>query len=81
MKIEVLLFAQLKETYGSGYLSMEVPAGAKVSDAVQMVLGKKQLRLFGGLPLRYAVNEEFKPADSLLKEGDCLALLSPVAGG
>ena len=50
MKIEVLLFAQLKEAYGSGYLSMELPAGAKVSDAVQMVLGKKQLRLLVDCP-------------------------------
>ena len=31
--------------------------------------------------LRMAVNEEFSPADVVLKSGDSLALIPPVAGG
>ena len=81
MKIEVLLFAQLKEAYGSGRLWIEVPGNAKISDAVSIVIGEASLRSFSGLPLRYAVNEEFQAADVSLNDNDRFALLSPVAGG
>lgn len=81
MKIEVLFFAQLKEAYGSGHMLLELPIEAKVSDAVHKVMGETSLRPWIGLPLRYAVNEEFKSADTALKPNDRLALLSPVAGG
>ena len=81
MKIEVLLFAQLKEAYGSKRLWIEVPVNAKISDAVSIVMGETPLRPFSGLPLRYAINEEFQSIDALLNHNDRLVLLSPVAGG
>ena len=81
MKIEVLLFAQLKEACGSAQLSLEVPGDAKVSDVVRIVLSKASLQAFRKLPLRYAVNEEFQPAETSLRNHDCIAILSPVAGG
>ncbi len=81
MKIEVLFFAQLKEAYGSGHMSLELPSEAKVSDAVHKVMGEVALHGWSGLPLRYAINEEFISADTTLRPNDRLALLSPVAGG
>ena len=81
MTIEVLLFAQLKEAYGSDRLSVELPLGARIADAVGVVLGEPALMSFKTLPLRYAVNEEFSPAQTVLKDKDRLALLAPVAGG
>ena len=81
MKIKILLFAQLKEAYGQSHLWIDVPAPAKVQDAVGIVMKESTLGKYSALPLRYAVNEDFQPAEGLLKENDCLALLSPMAGG
>ena len=81
MKIEVLLFAQLKEAYGSERFWVEVPVGARISDAVYIAMSEVLLRPFSSLPLRYAINEEFQSADASLNDNDRLALLSPVAGG
>ena len=52
MKIEVLLFAQLKEAYGSERLWIEVPHGANIADAVRRVLSESSLQPFHSLPLR-----------------------------
>lgn len=81
MTIRVLLFAQLKEAYGSGFFQIDVPAGSKISDTVEIIMNKLPLRMFHSLPLRYAVNEVFQPAEAVLKNNDTLALLSPVSGG
>lgn len=81
MKVEVLLFAQFKEAYGSECLCIEVPYGTKIVDAVGRVLSEPSLQPLKNLPLRYAINEEFMLSDTLLKNNDRLALLSPVAGG
>jgi len=81
MKIEVLLFAQLKEARGSGCLCIDVPEGTKIFEAAHLIMTTPSLRPFNALPLRYAVNEEFRPTDTVLRERDRLALLSPVAGG
>lgn len=81
MRIEVLLFAQLKEAYGCDRFSVELPPGAKIADAAGVVFGDPALMPFKMLPLRYAVNEEFSPAQTVLKDKDRLAFLTPVAGG
>ena len=81
MKIKILLFAQLKEACGQSHLWIDVPVSAKVQDAVDRVMKESPLGKYSALPLRYAVNGDFQPAEGPLKENDCLALLSPVAGG
>ncbi len=81
MKIEVLLFAQLKEAYGCDRFLIDLPLGTKIADAVSAALSDPALMPFKMLPLRYAVNEEFSPAQTVLKDKDRLALLTPVAGG
>lgn len=81
MKIEVLVFAQLREALGSERVLIDVDEGATILDAVERVMGLPSLRVFDHLPLRYAVNEEFRSRDSELRPNDRLALLSPVAGG
>lgn len=79
--IEVLFFAQLKEAFGQDRLSMVLPPNAVIADAAEEVLRFPALRPFMGLPLRYAVNEEFKSAETKLHHQDQLAILTPVAGG
>jgi MoaE-MoaD fusion protein len=76
MIVRVRLFAQLRERAGSGALSLELPEGARVRDALAAVSD-----LAEGLPLVMAVNREYADEDALLSAGDELALIPPVSGG
>jgi len=76
MKVTVRLFAQLRERAGTSELSIELPDGAKVKDAIDE-LGD----LAGGLPVVMAVNREYADGDAPLTAGDELALIPPVSGG
>jgi molybdopterin converting factor subunit 1 len=76
MEVTVRLFAQLRERAGSNELSIELPEGALVSDALT-ALGD----LAEGLPVVMAVNREYADGDAPLAAGDELALIPPVSGG
>ncbi len=76
MRIRVRLFAVLRERAGASELELELPDGARVSDALAAVRD-----LAGGLPLVMAVNREYADADAPLAAGDELALIPPVSGG
>jgi molybdopterin synthase catalytic subunit len=76
MQVTVRLFAQLRERAGTSELSIELPDGAKVKDAIDE-LGD----LAGGLPVVMAVNREYADRDAPLTAGDELALIPPVSGG
>ena len=76
MEVTVRLFAMLRERAGAREVTLELPDGARVSDALAE-LGS----IAEGLPLVMAVNREYAPADHVLDEGDELALIPPVSGG
>ena len=76
MIVRVRLFAQLRERAGSRELSLELPEGARVRDALAAVS-----ELAEGLPLVMAVNREYADEDAPLSAGDELALIPPVSGG
>jgi molybdopterin synthase catalytic subunit len=76
MEVTVLLFAMLRERAGARELTIELPEGARVRDALAS-LGD----IAAGLPLVMAVNREYAPEDQVLDPGDELALIPPVSGG
>jgi molybdopterin synthase catalytic subunit len=76
VEVTVLLFAMLRERAGARQLTIELPDGARVRDALA-ALGD----LAAGLPLVMAVNREYAPEDHVLDPGDELALIPPVSGG
>jgi molybdopterin synthase catalytic subunit len=76
MEVTVRLFAQLRERAGSNELSIELPEGALVNDALA-ALGD----LAAGLPVVMAVNREYADGNARLAQGDELALIPPVSGG
>lgn len=76
MEVTIRLFAQLRERAGARELTLELPEGASVGDALHE-LGD----LAAGLPLVMAVNREYAPDDHVLDPGDELALIPPVSGG
>jgi molybdopterin converting factor subunit 1 len=76
VEVTVRLFAMLRERAGARELTLELPEGASVRDALDQ-LGE----LAAGLPLVMAVNREYAPEDHVLDPGDELALIPPVSGG
>src|SRR5436305_8823925 len=76
VQVTVRLFAMLRERAGASQVTLELPEGASVRDALES-LGD----LARGLPLGMAVNREYAPEDQVLDPGDELALIPPVSGG
>ena len=76
MEVTVRLFAVLRERAGSPELTLDLPEGARVSDALAELSG-----LAGDVPLVMAVNREYASGEQLLDAGDELALIPPVSGG
>lgn len=76
MVVRIRLFAMLRERAGASELSLELPEGALVRDALAELES-----LAGGLPLVMAINREYASEDAPLAAGDELALIPPVSGG
>lgn len=81
MRISVLYFAVFREKLGTDAETLELPAGARVSDAVAALAAKHApiAKLAG--KFRVAVNQDFATDEHALADGDELALIPPVAGG
>ncbi len=76
MQVRVRLFAGLRERAGAGEVDLELPDGARVSDALERMRG-----LTDGVPVVMAVNREYADAARTLHAGDEIALIPPVSGG
>jgi len=76
VEVTIRLFAMLRERAGAREITLELPDGARVADAIG-ALGE----IAAGLPLVMAVNREYAPEDQVLDPGDELALIPPVSGG
>jgi molybdopterin synthase catalytic subunit len=78
VEVTVRLFAMLRERAGSPELTLELPEGARVSDALA---SDALAGLAEGIPLVMAVNREYANPEQVLDAGDELALIPPVSGG
>jgi molybdopterin synthase catalytic subunit len=77
MEITVRLFAMLRERAGAREVTLELPDGARISDALAALRDVAPPEL----PLVMAVNREYARDDRVLDAGDELALIPPVSGG
>lgn len=77
MEVTVRLFAMLRERAGAREVTLELPDGARVSDALAALRDVAPPEL----PLVLAVNREYARDDRVLDPGDELALIPPVSGG
>lgn len=76
MQVQILLFAGLRERAGAPHLSLELPDGASVADALSRLDW-----LTGDTHVVMAVNREYAEIGQALHAGDELALIPPVSGG
>lgn len=80
MRVEVRLFAFLRELAGTGSVEIDLAEGATVSDLLEAVRSLPGLsRMPGGTAV--AVGREYAAPDRTLLDGDDVALIPPVAGG
>jgi len=76
VKLQVRLFAALRERAGSGTLEVELPDGAALGEVWPALgLGEEPAGLL------YAVNRAYAEPTTPLAEGDEVAVIPPVSGG
>ncbi len=81
MDVKVRLFAGLKELAGGPEVVVRLSDGASIHD-LERELGREYPRLKPLLPsLAFAVHEEYKARDYVLRAGDEVALIPPISGG
>ena len=81
MIVTLRFFAQVRERAGCSSMTLELPEGSRVSDAMAVVE-----RRFPGLAalrphLAVAVDQRLAAGDAVLTGGVEIALLPPVSGG
>ncbi len=81
MKIKLLFFATLRDAAGGRALDFELKPEATVEELLER-LGETHPRLAPHLESSLvSVNKEYAPAETVLSEGDEVALFPPVSGG
>lgn len=81
MRCTVLLFAHLREAIGSDRLLIDLPEGATVQVAVDALSQQHEIIRKMDSRIAVAVDEQYRPRHSPLKDGCTIALISPVSGG
>ena len=81
MKVQILFFARLKELLHQETVEITVPENSSVSDVFKfLTIQYPEIESFRKSIL-IAINQEFATWETLINEGDELALFPPVSGG
>jgi molybdopterin converting factor subunit 1 len=81
MRVTVLYFAVFRERLGHADEVIELPDGQRVADAIDLLAARHAAIAALRGRFRVAVNAEFSGDDHVLRDGDEIALIPPVAGG
>lgn len=83
MKLNMVYFARLKDSFGTGQESLETEASSVAELLVELRLrgGNWATELGHGKTFRVACNQELAGPDSTLHDGDEIAIFPPVTGG
>jgi molybdopterin synthase catalytic subunit len=81
MTIRVKLFAVVRERAGTSDMTLDLPSGAKVSDARESL--SAMIPSIRDLLTRtaFAINQDYATLSNALRDGDELAVIPPVSGG
>lgn len=81
MNVRLLYFAVLRDITGKSEAALSLPPGTRAAD-VWKNLREQYVQLADySQPPMVAVNESYASAETVLREGDELAFIPPVAGG
>lgn len=81
MKICVLLFASLRDRFGTDRIEIDLSECAAARDVFDRLFQDPVERELWRKVARVAVNQAYVSLDTVLKEADEVALIPPVAGG
>ncbi len=81
MQITVRLFASVRETVGMPTLTLELPEGATLAQAIDHLVAHYPALESHRAAWHFAVNQVHAEADAPLRPGDTLAIFPYVAGG
>lgn len=77
----VRLFAMQRELAGTRQLELDLAAGSTIEDAWRALVDQVPALGPGRASVRFAHNGAYAPADTLLADGDEVAMIPPVSGG
>jgi molybdopterin converting factor subunit 1 len=81
MKVRLLNFAMLRDIVGNSEVELSLADGTRAADVWQsMRRDYRALAAYEQPPL-VAINETYATPDTILRDGDELAFIPPVAGG
>ena len=81
MKVRLLYFAVLRDVTGKRDDVLELPEGTSAADVWRRMRDEhRALREYVHPPMT-AINESYADAEQVLRDGDELAFIPPVAGG
>lgn len=80
MSVTVLLFASYADALGVGSLAVDLPANATVADVLAQLRTRPGADRLPPSPL-VAVNQRYASPTSVVRSGDEVAVIPPVAGG
>lgn len=80
MTVTVLLFASYADAVGKTSLELDIQSGSTVEHVVEQVRAMSGENRLPPAPM-VAVNERYASPDCVLRQGDEVALIPPVAGG
>jgi len=85
VKVSVLYFARLREVLGVEREEIPLPGTAPTVASLRELLlrrgGAWEKELAPGRPVRIAVNQDMARTDTVLRNGDEVAVFPPVTGG
>jgi len=81
VRVNLLYFASFRDAAGLSEEARDLPEGTRVEQLWRTVAGEiPRLAAFPAMPPA-AVNREYVSGDTVLRDGDEVAFLPPVAGG
>ncbi len=81
MKIEVQCFSRLRDLAGTGRLTLDLPPGATVGEALARLYADHPRMQGWDQTLLLAVGLEFVGREQELHDGETLSVMPPVQGG
>jgi molybdopterin converting factor subunit 1 len=81
MKVRLLFFAVLRDIAGTGETELDLPDGTTARAVWESLRARHAQLADYATPPMTAINEEYASADAVLRDGDELAFIPPVAGG
>jgi molybdopterin converting factor subunit 1 len=82
VRIQILYFGVLKDIFARDRETLDLTEGESVEDVIRLLqtrASNPQNAMWSSLAV--AVNREYAPTSTLLRDADELALLPPVSGG